>query len=284
MTIAGLLRPDVHLKIPVDPETRDHLAARFGGIASEAGKVIISYYSPDMNVTRKGDGSPVTEADTAAELLIRDKLDKLLPGIPIVAEESFSAEACNSAPELFVLVDPLDGTREFIDRNGEFTVNIALIEHGRPIAGAVYAPALNRMYVGGARAFRAEVAPGDPMPPLDRMEQLNTQSYPQSGLRAVASRSHLDPQTEALLSRLPVASRTLSGSSLKFCVMAQGDADVYPRFAPTMEWDTAAGHAVLAAAGGCVVGSDGSPLRYCKTAAGFRNDSFVAWGRTPITP
>ncbi len=282
MTIVGLLSPDLRLTIPVDPETRNNLAIRFGEIASEAGKVIMGFYSPKVNITTKADGSPVSEADIAAERVIREKLDRLLPGIPIIAEESFDPKACDQSPDLFVLVDPLDGTREFISHNGEFTVNIALIERGRPVAGCVYAPALNRMYLGGASAFRADVRPGDPMPPLERMDRLTTQAYPASGLRAVASRSHLDPQTEALLSRLPVASRTSAGSSLKFCVMAQGDADVYPRLAPTMEWDTAAGHAVLAAAGGCVLGADGSPLRYCKAAAGFRNDSFVAWGRAPI--
>ncbi len=180
------------------------------------------------------------------------------------------------------MVDPLDGTREFISRNGEFTVNIALIEKGQPIVGCVYAPAREAMYIAGATAFRAELAPGAALPPLDHLPAIRTRGYPEVGLRAVASRSHLDPATEAVLKRLPIASRQNAGSSLKFCVIAQGDADVYPRLAPTMEWDTAAGQAVLVAAGGCVLGKDGAPLVYGKAAAGLRNDGFVAWGRAPL--
>jgi 3'(2'), 5'-bisphosphate nucleotidase len=185
-------------------------------------------------------------------------------------------------PERFLLVDPLDGTREFINRNGEFTVNIALIEAGQPIVGCVYAPARQAMYIAGAAAFRAELAPGASLPALAQLRVITTCAYPDAGLRAVASRSHLDPQTQAMLERLQVKSRHRAGSSLKFCVVAQGDADVYPRLAPTMEWDTAAGQAVLVAAGGCVIGHDGAPLRYGKAEAGFRNNGFIAWGRAPL--
>jgi 3'(2'), 5'-bisphosphate nucleotidase len=138
------------------------------------------------------------------------------------------------------------------------------------------------MYIAGAAAFRAAVAPGAVLPALTRLGVITTSPYPESGLRVVASRSHLDPQTQAMLDRLRVTSLNRAGSALKFCVIAQGDADVYPRLAPTMEWDTAAGHAVLVAAGGCVIGADGAPLRYGKAAAGFRNSRFVAWGRAPL--
>ncbi len=260
---------------------RNELASRFGDIASEAGKVIMAIYSPTLKVDAKADGSPVSEADAAAERLILDQLKAIVPEIPVVAEESFDAKAGGSAPERFILVDPLDGTREFITGSHEFTVNIALVENGKPIVGCVYAPALNQMYVAGAGAWRADVRPGDALPKLDAMQKLATEAYPAEGLRAMASRSHLDPETEALLKKLQVGTFKSAGSSLKFCWIAQGDGDIYPRLAPTMEWDTAAGHAVLTAAGGCVIGRDGSPFRYGK--AGFRNDGFVAWGREPIS-
>src|ERR1700754_1349119 len=260
---------------------RNELAAHFGTIASEAGKVIMAIYSPTLKAETKGDGSPVTEADAAAERVILDGLKTVIPDVPVVAEESFDAKASGAAPERFILVDPLDGTREFITGSHEFTVNIALVENGNPVVGCVYAPALNQMYVAGAEAWRAQVQPGDPLPKREAMQKLATQTYPAEGLRAMASRSHLDSETEALLKKLHVGTFKSAGSSLKFCWIAQGDGDIYPRLAPTMEWDTAAGHAVLTAAGGCVIGRDGSPFRYGK--AGFRNDGFVAWGREPIS-
>jgi 3'(2'), 5'-bisphosphate nucleotidase len=270
------------MTVLLDRQARDALAVRFGDIASAAGKVIMEFYVSDFAVKSKADGSPVSEADTAAEKIIRGQLKELLPEVLVIAEESFDAETVKDAPESFVLVDPLDGTREFAKRNGEFTVNIALIQSGQPVAGCVYAPALGQMYIGGEGAFRAQVEPGNPIPPLTAMERLRTAPYSERGLRAAISRSHLDPQTEAFLSGLPIVSRASSGSALKFCLMAQGDADVYPRFSPTMEWDVAAGHAVLSAAGGCVLEAGGSPLRYGKAEAGFRNGAFVAWGRQAL--
>ncbi len=259
---------------------RNDLACRFGRIASEAGKVIMAIYSPTLKVDAKKDNSPVTEADAAAERVIKAWLKEIIPDVPVVAEESFDPKANGSAPERFILVDPLDGTREFITGSHEFTVNIALVESNKPVVGCVYAPALNQMYLAGAGAWRAEVRPGDALPKLEAMQKLATEPYPAGGLRAMASRSHLDPETEALLKKLQVGTWKSAGSSLKFCMIAQGDGDIYPRLAPTMEWDTAAGHAVLTAAGGCVIARDGSPFRYGK--AGFRNDGFVAWGREPI--
>lgn len=260
---------------------RNELASRFGDIASEAGKVIMAIYSPTLKVDSKKDSSPVTEADAAAERVILERLKSVIPDVPVVAEESFDAKASGSAPERFILVDPLDGTREFITGSHEFTVNIALVENNKPVVGCVYAPALNQMYIAGASAWRSEVRPGDALPKREAMQKLTTEAYPAEGLRAMASKSHLDPETEALLKTLRVGTFKAAGSSLKFCVLAQGEGDVYPRLAATMEWDTAAGHAVLTAAGGCVIGRDGSPFRYGK--AGFRNDGFVAWGRDPIS-
>jgi 3'(2'), 5'-bisphosphate nucleotidase len=263
----------------MDAQSRNQLAGQFGVIASQAGKFIMSVYDGAPNIRSKPDGSPVSDADLGAERLIREQLSLLLPGVLVVTEESFDPAHCAELPDCFVLVDPLDGTREFINRNGEFTINIALIEAGQPIVGCVYAPARGAIYLAGASAFRADLAPGAAPPPLEQFHSIATKPYPQDGLRALASRSHLDPATQAVLKRLPVRSCLNAGSSLKFCVIAQGDADVYPRLAPTMEWDTAAGHAVLAAAGGAVIGQDGMPLSYGKVALGFRNPGFIAWGR-----
>jgi 3'(2'),5'-bisphosphate nucleotidase len=265
----------------MDAKARNDLASHFGAMASEAGRVIMLIYSPALRVTAKADGSPVTDADTGSERAIRARLSGLMPDVPILAEESFAA-GTGPMPGRFFLVDPLDGTREFMSGSDEFTVNIALIEEGAPIAGCVYAPALNQMYLAGAAAFRAELRPGEIPPRLDAMDALATRAYPAQGLCAVASRSHMDAESEALLQRLPVIARKSAGSSLKFCLIAQGDSDIYPRLAPTMEWDTAAGQAVLTAAGGCVIGRDGSSLRYGKADKGFRNDGFVAWGRAPM--
>lgn len=260
---------------------RDELASHFGNMALEAGKVIMAVYASPSRVDAKADGSPVTEADIASERLIRAGLAEVLPDVPVIAEESFKGMA-GPAPDRFVLVDPLDGTREFISRNGEFTVNIGLVENGKPVAGCIYAPARDLLFLGGEAAYRATVRPGEKPPALTMMQKLTTRPYPAEGLRAMTSRSHLDPESEALLKRLRVASSKAAGSALKFCLIAQGDGDIYPRLAPTMEWDTAAGQAVLTAAGGCVIGRDGSPLRYGKAAAGFRNDGFVAWGGEPL--
>ena len=264
----------------MNDSARNELALRFGNLASEAGRAIMAAYSPTLTVNAKADGSPVSEADAAAERVILGALKSIIPDVPVVAEESFDAKAVVAVPARFILVDPLDGTREFITGSHEFTVNIALVENRRPVVGCVYAPALNQMYLAGANAWRTEVTPGEKLPALEAMRKLATASYPPDGLRAMASRSHLDPESEALLKRLQVGTWKSAGSSLKFCMIAQGDGDIYPRLAPTMEWDTAAGQAVLTAAGGCVIGRDGSPFRYGKP--GFRNDGFVAWGREPL--
>jgi 3'(2'), 5'-bisphosphate nucleotidase len=225
----------------------------------------------------KSDGSPVTQADLDADRIIGARLASLLPDIPVVTEEVSETHALSGAGR-FILVDPLDGTREFTSGRDEFTVNIALIDGGEPVAGAVYAPALNRLYVAGASAFRAEVRPAEPVPGLHAMRALSTNVVSYEALRAIASHSHLDSATKDWLDTRPIGELRSAGSSLKFCVIAEGEADVYPRLAPTMEWDTAAGHAVLAAAGGCVVRVDGSPLGYGKSESGFRNESFIAWG------
>jgi 3'(2'), 5'-bisphosphate nucleotidase len=263
----------------MDMKARDELALELGHIVSEAGNVIMAVRASDVGARRKPDGSPVCEADTQAEHLILARLTAIMPDVTVIAEESFAPHRGGPVPERFFLVDPLDGTREFLAGHHDFTVNIALVENGDPIAGAICAPALDQIYLAGATASRAERARGGPL--ADALQAIATGPVPDAGLRAVASRSHMNAATEAWLQQRPVAQVQRAGSSLKFCLIARGDADVYPRVAPTMEWDTAAGHAILNAAGGCVIGLDGSPLRYGKSHAGFKNEGFVAWGRGP---
>ncbi|NDY91946.1 3'(2'),5'-bisphosphate nucleotidase CysQ [Ideonella livida] len=237
----------------------------------EAGQVIMDIYATDFDVTRKGDDSPVTQADQRAEAVILAGLARLAPGIPVVAEEAVAAGQVPEVADRFFLVDPLDGTKEFISRNGEFTVNIALVEGGVPVAGLVYAPAIGRLF-GGVQGQGAwlEDAQG--------RRAIACRAVPAQGLTVVASRSHGDETAlDAFLAGRAVASRTNAGSSLKLCLVAAGEADVYPRLGRTMEWDIAAGDAVLRAAGGRVqVVADGSPLRYGKP--GFDNPHFAAWG------
>jgi 3'(2'), 5'-bisphosphate nucleotidase len=255
-----------------DTATRARLVDRFAVIAAEAGARIMAFYGAAA-ATAKADGSPLTAADLAAHDAILAGLAAACPEFPVVSEEDAArAEAPPDRP--FILVDPLDGTREFVSGNGEFTVNIALIDGAAPVAGVVHAPALGRMWAG---ALGAGATARGPEGPASR--PIAARAPGAEGLVAVASRSHRDAQTEAFLSGLPVAGLRSVGSSLKFCLIAAGEADVYPRFGPTMEWDTAAGQAVLEAAGGRVVCPDGVPLRYGKAGAAWRNGAFIAWGR-----
>ncbi len=257
---------------------RDLLEALIGA-ALEAGRAALALQRSTLRVDEKADSSPVTQADRAAEAIILDRLAACAGGVAVVAEEE---AACGRVPETgteFFLVDPLDGTREFIAGRPEFTVNIALVRASEPVLGVVYAPALGRLYAGDAAAGRAfaagEPARGEPGGAASRRD-IRVRPAPAGGITAVASRSHDTPETEAYLARYAVAQRVSIGSSLKFCWVAEGRADLYPRLGPTMEWDTAAGHAVLVAAGGSVVGPDGRPLRYGKS--GYRNPWFVASG------
>ena len=253
------------------------LADLFARLAVEAGWIELDLYDRGCAVAAKDDSSPVTEADLRAEAAILAGLAREAPDLAVVAEETVARHGAPRCPARFALVDPLDGTREFVRRNGEFTVNIALVEDGAPVLGVVFAPTLGLLWSGaaGAGAFVATCARGARAP----HERRAIAARPAPGrLVALASRSHGDPQTEAFLAALPLASRASAGSSLKFCRIAEGAADVYPRFAPTMEWDTAAGHAVLAAAGGIVTAPDGAPFLYGKCEAGYRNGPFVAWG------
>jgi 3'(2'), 5'-bisphosphate nucleotidase len=243
-------------------------------LAREAGEAVLQVYATDFQVRGKDDASPVTAADERAEAVILAGLARLSPGVPVVAEEAVAAGLVpdiGTASGRFWLVDPLDGTKEFINRNGEFTVNIALIDGGEPVLGVVLAPALGRLFAG-ARGLGAYVEESG------ARRAITCRRVPEAGLTVVASRSHGDVGAlDAFLAGRQVASLASAGSSLKLCMIAAGEADLYPRLGRTMEWDIAAGHAVLAAAGGSVCGTaDGAPLRYGKP--GFDNPHFAAVG------
>jgi 3'(2'), 5'-bisphosphate nucleotidase len=244
------------------------LPAAVARIAQTAAAVILEVYATDFTVRGKTDASPVTEADERAEAVIVEALRALAPEVPIVAEEAVAGGATPQVGDWFWLVDPLDGTKEFISRNGEFTVNIALIHRGVPVLGVVQAPALGRLYVGvvGHGAWLEDASGRRP---------IRCRAVPAEGLTVVASRSHGDAAAlDAFLAGRKVAALANAGSSLKLCLVAAGEADLYPRLGRTMEWDIAAGHAVLSAAGGVVSTLEHSPLRYGKP--GFENPHFVA--------
>jgi 3'(2'), 5'-bisphosphate nucleotidase len=269
------------------PADRDcaEIAEIFAKLAVAAGAEIMRVYERGTKARLKADRSPVCDADVLAEAIILKGLAADLPELPVVAEEEeASRRAALPAGDAFILVDPVDGTREFLDHNGEFTVNIALIVKGEPRAGVIYAPALEKLWMTGRGAFAVDVAPGAKLPPPSARRAIHARRPRASGLVAFASRSHSDAQTEAFLAELPVKQRRCAGSSLKFCAVAEGKADVYPRFGPTMEWDTAAGDAILRAAGGKVLDPNGRPLRYGKSESKFKNGPFIAWGNTTPAP
>lgn len=242
-------------------------------LAYAAGDAILEIYRTDFDSTRKDDGSPLTLADMASEGVIVPGLRSLTPDIPVISEEEFSNGTSPEVPgDRFWLVDPLDGTREFLKRNDEFTVNIGLIDAGVPRLGILYAPALDLMYAGvtgeGTTLIEAH---GDERP-------ITCREVDDDGLDVLVSRSHArNERLDDYLSDLTVRARVPQGSALKFGRLAAGEADLYPRFGPTCEWDTAAGHAIVLAAGGSLETFDGSPLAYHK--ADYLNPGFVAFGR-----
>lgn len=264
---------------------RDALARHLGEICRHAGGLILQAVDRGFAVHRKLDGSSYTDADVEAERYILEALAAHFPGVPVVAEEESAArteagEAISPAPlpRAFFLVDPLDGTRDFSTGGIEYTVNIAAIVDGAPVAGAVYAPASATLWVGGTRAFTLKIDPDAPPPQPGDWRSIHTRPAPETGITALASRRHGDGRTADFLARLPVSDSLAASSSVKFCVIAEGRADVYPRFGPTMEWDTAAGDAVLRAAGGMVTDESGAPLTYGRTQDDHINGPFIAWG------
>jgi 3'(2'), 5'-bisphosphate nucleotidase len=251
---------------------------RLGQLAIDAGAEIMRVYEGEFDVQIKGDQSPLTQADLASHAVIADGLARDFGHIPVVSEEDADS---HNAPEgetgPFFLVDPLDGTKEFINRRPDFTVNIALIENQRPTYGIIYAPVRKVLYIGDVAAgvtYRIDADSLDGLTLAD-FTRLKVRIAPQS-LAAVCSLSHNSPETEAYLDLYGVAERVAIGSSLKFCLVAEGQADLYPRLGPTMEWDTAAGDAILTAAGGKVLSRDGAPLTYAKPR--FFNPEFFAQG------
>ncbi|HLH12876.1 MAG TPA: 3'(2'),5'-bisphosphate nucleotidase CysQ [Methylovirgula sp.] len=258
------------------------MAEIFAELAVAAGAAVMQFYKADSHAYAKADKSPVCDADVAGESVILEGLAARLPHVPVISEEGGGTKA--QFDGAFILVDPVDGTREFLAGKDEFTVNIGLVVNGEPRAGVVYAPALERMWTAGRNPFVFSVAPGAKLPPLDLRRRIHIRKAAADGLVALTSWSHTDPRTSTFLAKLPVKERRMIGSSLKFCEIAEGSADVYPRFGATMEWDTAAGDAILRAAGGIVLDRDGRPLRYGKTDAKFMNGSFFAWGDQAAIP
>jgi 3'(2'), 5'-bisphosphate nucleotidase len=260
--------------------TDDRLLDELTTVVSAAGAAILVTRSGSLDTRTKPDLTPVTACDHAAEAVILKGVARLLPGICIVSEEAASRALPQHIPDSFVLVDPLDGTRELIAGRDEFTINVAIIAGGRPRLGIVAAPAQALLWRGieGRGAERLRLSPGAPASAAQARSPIRTRPSPRSALVAAVSRSHLDPQTEAYLARLPVSERRACGSAVKFCQVAEGSADVYARLSPTCEWDVAAGHAVLAAAGGMVNTPEGAPMSYGRMAANFRVPAFIAWG------
>jgi 3'(2'),5'-bisphosphate nucleotidase len=256
--------------------------------AQKAGAAIMDIYRAKPEVRFKTDNSPVTNADHAAEEIVIAALAELMPGVPIVAEEQAAAGQIPETSSDFFLVDPLDGTKEFLKFNGEFSVNVALVSNEKVQFGLIYAPAKSDCYLtlSPGQAFRCELHPAH-MPPANSsfdFLRLNGEPAGPRPFTVITSRSHPRPQAAAFLERLGNPDRMVLGSSLKFGVLASGAADVYPRFGPTSEWDTAAGQAILEAAGGCVITADGQPLMYGKRERGFVNPAFIAWRRPPSGP
>ena len=253
----------------------DHLTEVMRKLALEAGEVIMQIYeSPDFDVRSKSDDSPVTAADEAADALISAGLRAAFPGVPLVTEEQ--AVSHGQTVSTFLIVDPLDGTKEFVQRRGDFTVNIALVENGVPTRGVVYAPAQGRLFYTNAVGMSVEEVGVIDKNSMGVTQPISVATPDNSALMVVASKSHRDQATDDYIAGYAVKDMKSAGSSLKFCLVATGEADLYPRLGRTMEWDTAAGHAVLSGAGGRVVRfDDHMPLTYGK--ADFANPFFIAY-------
>jgi 3'(2'), 5'-bisphosphate nucleotidase len=255
-------------------------------VAQAAARALMAHFGTGVEVERKADHSPVTAADRQAEEIILAGLARLAPGIPVIAEEEVAAGRIPDITDAFFLVDPLDGTNGFIKGRPEFTINIGLVDGGQPVFGLIYAPALADFYVtvGSSQAVNAHIEPTAGGCRLSQcgLRPLHGRVPDPHALVALTSQSHLNRATEGFLARYHVIERRALASSLKFGLIAKGEADLYPRIGPTSEWDTAAGHAVLTAAGGTVTNIDGAPLVYGNAERGFESPAFVAWGRGPL--
>lgn len=264
----------------IGPDAAAALIEPLTELVARAGAAILAVNRRTMTTSGKADGSPVTEADLAADRVIAEGLARLLPGVATLSEER-SHLAKPPIPGSFFLIDPLDGTKEFLAGRSEFTVNLALVTDGVPLLGIVGAPALGLIWRGlvGRGAERLTIAGGSATP-------IHTRPIPPPGKPWIAavSRSHGDSRTEAFIDGRPGAVRQIAGSAIKFCRVAEGGADIYPRLAPTCEWDVAAGHAVVTAAGGKVTDSTGAALRFGGGAEGFIVPEFIAWGDPGAAP
>lgn len=262
----------------LDDEAREAVAARLGAIAVEAGRLLRSFERGANEHRIKPDGSPSSQADLAAEALILARLDEAWPGVPVVAEETANAADPGA---LFFLVDPLDGTRDFLTGAGEYSVNIALVLGDRPVAAAVASPALDRVWIAGGAARAAPIpAAGDAV----EWRPIGVRPAPAGGLVALVSRRHGDSATDACLATLSIGTLRQASSAVKFCLIAEGEADIYVRCGPTMEWDTAAGDHILTRAGGCVVKGGGGILTYGHGERGYVNGAFAALGDAALAP
>jgi 3'(2'), 5'-bisphosphate nucleotidase len=265
---------------PIDGNTAASLIEPLTELVARAGAAILAVDRRTMTSSGKADGSPVTEADLAADRVIAEGLARLLPQAPSLSEERTHL-AKLPTPGSFFLIDPLDGTKEFLAGRTEFTVNLALVTDGVPLLGIVGAPALGLIWRGlvGRGAERLTIAGGS-------AEPIHTRPIPPPGKPWIAavSRSHGDSRTEAFIDSRPGAVRQIAGSAIKFCRVAEGGADIYPRLAPTCEWDVAAGHAVVTAAGGKVMDSQGAALRFGGGAKDFIVPEFIAWGDPRAAP
>jgi 3'(2'),5'-bisphosphate nucleotidase len=262
------------------PPQSDARLAQLVDAALAGAREIMAVYATDFAVERKPDDSPVSAADRNAEMAITARLSDAMPDLPIVAEEAVSAGRTPRIGNAFLLVDPLDGTKEFVSRNGQFTVNIAIVEDGAPVCGVVLAPALGLAYAGSPGGAWKGMIDGRSQA-VREWQAIQVRRAGPSPV-AVASRSHMTPATEQALAQAKARESRSIGSALKFCLVAEAAADFYPRLGPTMEWDTGAGDAVLRAAGGVVVTLDGAPLGYGKTGVkgmrDFENPHFLAAG------
>jgi len=268
------------MTVPSDAGLIDRLTT----IVSQAAAAILAVRADALNPRTKADQSPVTAADDASEAIIVDGVARLMPGVPIISEEASVRAAVGVIGNDFILVDPVDGTRELVAGRDEFTINLGLVQAGRPTIGIVAAPALGLVWrtvpTGGAQRLR--LTPGAAADAATDITAIRTRPMPAAGIVAAVSRSHFDPATDAFLARLGTrfgnVTRLASGSAIKLCRVAEGTADIYPRLAPSHQWDVAAGHAILAAAGGTVTTPDRSPLSYHPDTPGLRVPGFIAWG------
>lgn len=263
----------------LDDSHPDEIALTLARIAVEAGHILRGMENALIDKRIKDDGSPTTAADLAAEDLIIKRLAEAWPGVPVVAEETSSTAHTGS---VFFLVDPLDGTGDFIHGTGEYSVNIALIRGNRPVAAVVAAPAMGQLWIAGTTALKSPF-PREGSDHFD-WQEIKVRPAPEEGLVALVSRRHGDVATEICLSVLSIGSRRMASSALKFCLIASGEADIYVRCGATMEWDTAAGDHILSRAGGSVVGPGSRPLTYGHEDRGYRNGPFAALGDVALAP